>query len=569
MKVNAIFRLKLIGLGLALVAVIFATRLFFLQVVHGDSYGEQADKQYLRSARTFFDRGSIYFSDKNQTLVPAATLRQEFLITMNPQLVTEADQVYDLLAPILPDLKRSDFLAQTKKTKSLYEEIAGGVTTDVAEKIKALDVRGLYVHKEKRRFYPAGRTAAHVLGFMANQNEKYTGIYGLEHYYNNILTSRETGSFASFFAEIFLGVKGVVTAEAVESEGDIVLTIEPVVQARLEKILGEAVERWGAEAGGAIIMDPHTGDILAMSAFPDFDPGGRQASLDNLPNPLVERVFEMGSVVKPLTLAAGLDQGVIKPGSTYFDTGEVILNNRRIMNHDKKARGLVDMQEVIDNSLNTGAVFVMQKMGKESFRDYMLAYGLGDKTGIDLPGEVAGLVKNLNSPREVEYATASFGQGIALTPIGITRAFAVLANGGKLVQPRVVKSIKYDLGPTKNLEPVILKEGLLNRGALEDITQMLIKAVDEALVGGTASLPNYSIAAKTGTAEIAAAGGGYDEDRYLHSFFGYYPAYQPRFVVFMYLVNPRNIRYSSETLTGPFMETAKFLLNYYEVPPDR
>ena len=329
------------------------------------------------------------------------------------------------------------------------------------------------------------------------------------------------------------------------------------------------VEKYAADAGGIVVMDPNTGAIIAMAAVPNFNPGERQRDILALPNPLIERVFEMGSVVKPLTLAAGIDAGVINAHTTYNDTGSVVLNNRTIMNHDKKARGVVDMQEVINNSLNTGAVFVMQKMGKTNFKKYMLSYGFGEKTGIDLPGEVAGLVSNLKSPREIEYATAAFGQGIALTPIGITRAFAVLANGGKLVQPHVVKEVRYELGTKKIIKPKIIKSGILKRESTEEITKILIKAVDEALLGGTVSLPNYSVAAKTGTAQMSDGRGHYFEDQYLHSFFGYYPAYHPRFITFMYMVNPKGAGFSSDTLTHPFMDTAKFLLNYYEVPPDR
>ena len=239
------------------------------------------------------------------------------------------------------------------------------------------------------------------------------------------------------------------------------------------------------------------------------------------------------------------------------------------MNHDKKAHGVVDMQGVIDKSLNTGAVFIMQKLGKNNFRRYLLSYGIGAKTGIDLPGEIAGLVANLKSPRDIEYATAAFGQGLALTPIGAIRAFAVLANGGKLVEPQVVKEIRYDIGTTKKIEPKILRTDILKRETTEEVTQVLINAVDKALLGGTLSLPNWSVAAKTGTAQMSDGRGRYLEDQYLHSFFGYYPAYQPRFITFIYMVNPKGTGFSSDTLSRPFMDMAKFLLNYYEVPPDR
>ncbi len=502
-------------------------------------------------------------------MVPAALLKQEFLLTANPRLIPKPEEVYDILKPILPDLVEAEFVTEVSDKDKAYTEIKTGLTNEQAEAIKEKEIKGIYIYKEKRRYYPAERTASHVLGFMGYHKDDYTGIYGLEKEYNDILTHRGSGSFASFFAEIFLNAKSTVSDEVVGGEGDVVLTIEPVVQNYTEKVLAETVAKYQADAGGMIVMDPNTGEILAMAALPNFNPGERQEDIVALPNPLVERVFEMGSVVKPLTLAAGIDKGVVTANTKYNDTGSVVLNNRTIMNHDKMAQGTVDMQEVINKSLNTGAVFIMQRLGKDSFRHYMLAFGLGEKTGVDLPGEVAGLISNLRSPRDIEYATASFGQGIALTPIGITRAFATLANGGHLVKPHVVKEIRYSVGTVKTIKPEVKKNQILKRETTEAVTEVLIKAVDNALLGGSLKLANWTVAAKTGTAQMSDGKGRYQEDQYLHSFFGYYPAYHPRFITFMYIVNPKGAQFSSDTLSRPFMTTAEFLLNYYEVPPDR
>ncbi|MDP3725998.1 MAG: penicillin-binding transpeptidase domain-containing protein, partial [bacterium] len=226
--------------------------------------------------------------------------------------------------------------------------------------------------------------------------------------------------------------------------------------------------------------------------------------------------------------------------------------------------------EILNQSLNTGAVYVARKLGNERFSDYMLSFGFGEKTGIDLPSETVGLVKNLKSNRDIEVATASFGQGFAVTPIAIARALSALANGGMLITPHVVNYIDYKEAlrldtPEKNAElpKVISKE------ASEGITRMLVQVVDKALLGGTVKMPDFSIAAKTGTAQIADSRGGYYDDRFLHTFFGYFPAYDPKFLVFLYLKEPKNVRFASETLTNPFIDIVNFLIHYYQVPPDR
>ena len=227
------------------------------------------------------------------------------------------------------------------------------------------------------------------------------------------------------------------------------------------------------------------------------------------------------------------------------------------------------MQEVLNQSLNTGAVHVMQEVGKETFRDYLYKFEINEKTGIDLPHEASALVSNLKGGREIEYATASFGQGFAVSPVAMVRALSVLANGGYLVTPHIVKEIDYTLGFPETVE---IKKGkqVLKPETSEEISRMLVEVVDTALKNGEVKNERYSVAAKTGTAQIANPdGSGYYDDRYLHSFFGYFPAYDPQFLVFLYTVNPKEVRYASETLTDPFINITKFLINYYAIPPDR
>jgi len=226
------------------------------------------------------------------------------------------------------------------------------------------------------------------------------------------------------------------------------------------------------------------------------------------------------------------------------------------------------MQQVLSQSLNTGVAFVTKRMGNETFREYMLKFGLGERTGIDLPNEAAGLVNNIYSPRDLEYATASFGQGIAMSPIATVRALSALANKGVLPNPRLLNSIEYTSGVSK--KPAALSTNqVISNATADEISRMLVRVVDEELSGGDVKLPNHTVAAKTGTAQIPdLVNGGYRDDVYLHSFFGYFPAYDARYLIFLMADKP-NRKYASQTLTSPFIDLTKFLINYYEIPPDR
>ncbi len=273
-------------------------------------------------------------------------------------------------------------------------------------------------------------------------------------------------------------------------------------------------------------------------------------------------------------MAAGIDSGVITPDSTYNDTGCITVDTKKICNYDLKARGVIPMQQILSQSLNLGVSYIATKMGPTKMREYFInRYALGEKTGIDLPAEQEGLINNIEkssqSQGQVEFDTASFGQGIALTPIETIRALATLANGGKLVVPHLVKSIQYDSGITKTKTYPEPKQVLKPETTLA-VSRMLTEVVDTKLANGKVKMEHYSIAAKTGTAQIAnPAGGGYYSNQYLHSYFGYLPSYNARFVIFLFAFKPVGAPYASETWSDPFINLTRFLINYYELPPDR
>ena len=551
-----------------IVATLFYVKLFWLQVLHGQEYKDSAEKQYLTQSDAIFDRGSILFREKDGGFVSAATLGSGYFLAINPSVMGDIDYAYRTVSSHI-EISKEDFYKKAQKINDPYEEIIHKLSKEDATVILNENVLGISLYKERWRTYPGGHLASHVLGYVGFKEDDFSGRYGIERYYDDILKRNSDIASNNFFAEIFSNIGGLFTSTS-KKDADLVLTIEPAVQTFIEDELATLQKDVSYDTGGIVIMNPSNGEIIAMAALPNFDPGSYNTvpNVSVFSNPLVENVYEFGSIVKPLTIAAALDKGVLSENDTYNDTGYVVLDGKRIENFDGEGRGVVPIQEILNQSLNTGAVHAMQALGNDIFRDYMYAYGFKDKTGIDLPDEVHGLVDNLESENDIEYATASFGQGFAVTPINMTRALASLANGGILVRPHLVAEFNYKIYPHRVVKTEeqgkVLKEDTSKR-----ISSMLTRVVDEALREGKVALPHYSIAAKTGTAQMSNPNGGYYDDRFLHSFFGYFPSYDPQFLVFTYIVNPKKGRYASETLTDIFMQTATFLINYYAIPPDR
>lgn len=571
------FRSKVVLFGIIVFSLILITKLFLVQVVRGNIYSDSADHQYATSSSNIYERGTIFFQNKKNSssdgqLISAAVQATGFKIAINPTKIVDAESVYQKISKVIKNLNHDDFISRASKSSDPYEEVANRLSKKEADSVSALKITGVSIFKEKWRFYPGEHLASHVLGLVGYKDNELGGRYGLERQYDTQLRRDNNNLYVNFFAEVFSNINKTLFKSEV-AEGDLVITIEPSVQSFLEKKLEEVKVKYDVDSIGGIIMNPIDGSIYAMSSKPDFNPNNFSEEKNSavFSNPLVENVLEFGSVVKPLVMASALDAGVVTPETTYDDLGSVIVEKHEIFNFDKKGRGPgTSMQEVLNQSLNTGMVFVEQKLGKEKLREYLLSYGIKDKTGIDLPNETSGLVSGiLKSPREIEYANAAFGQGIALTPVEMVRALSSLANGGNLVVPHLVKEIKYNNGTSKEIT-YPLNRAKITKETGEKITGMLVEVMDKAIKGGLGKLDHFSVAVKTGTAQVADnTTGGYYKDRHTHSFVGYFPAYDPKFIVFLYAINPKGVPYAATTWSDPFLDITKFLLNYYEVPPDR
>ncbi len=569
MRSSSLARTKILLFFIVCFSLVLVGKLFYVQVVHSSLYSERADRQYATPTENIFERGTIFFSRKDGQLVSAAMQTTGFKLAIDPSKISDPEAVYKIISEILP-VNKEDFMAKAGKKDDPYEEVATHMSKEEADAISALKIPGLNIFKEKWRFYPGETLASHALGFVGYKGSELGGRYGLERQYDSELSRNKNNPYVNFFAEVFSNINQAILGGG-EKEGNVITTIEPAVQSFLEKKIEEVSNKYGTDSVGGIIMNPKDGSIYALGVKPDFNPNefGKVKKISTFSNPLVENVLEFGSVVKPLVMASALNEGVISPATQYEDKGSVIVEKKEIFNFDKKARGVVNMQEVLNQSLNTGMVFVEQKLGRAKTKDYLLSFGIKEKTGIDLPNETSGLVSNLESPREIEFANASFGQGIALTPIEMIRALASLSNGGKLVVPHVVREIKYADGTSKEFL-YETKPTKITPETGNTITSMLVLVMDKAIKGGLGKIDNHSVAVKTGTAQVAdTQNGGYYEDRHTHSFFGYFPAYDPEFIILLYAVNPKGVEYAATTWSDPFLDLTKFLLNYYEVPPDR
>jgi cell division protein FtsI/penicillin-binding protein 2 len=558
-------RIRVLAFFIVIIFGAVIIRLFNIQVLHSSKFKDQGVDQYVSGRSQLEPRGSIYFTRRDGTLISAATMNSGYILAISPKNIKDPESIYNQINEIYK-IDKTVFDEKMKKSNDPYEEIARRVPKDTADLLRSKKIKGVSMSRELWRAYPAGSKAAHVLGLVAHVGDYEKGVYGLEKYYEKYLVPPTVQSSVNPFAAVFRNL-----SKTEESRLDIVTTLEPEVQVALEKTLTDIQEKYSSEGVGGIVMDPKTGAIIAMAYTPYFDPNDAGSAPDEsvFLNPAVSRIYEFGSVIKPLVAAAGFDTGVITPDTKYMDTGSIKVGIETIHNFDNKGRGLVDIRKILGQSLNTGMVMISQKLGQNNMRKYFEAYGLRSKTGIDLPSETGSLTKNLDSNRDIEFASASFGQGIAVTPVQVVRAFSALANDGIPANPYLVKEIRTPDGKVvESFSPTYLDRAISTESS-KTISTVLTHIVDTELQQGKLAFPHHSVAAKTGTAQMVAPNGKYYEDRYLHSMFAYVPATNPEYLVFLYNVYPKGVDYASTSLSNPLFSYLRFLISYGTIKPDR
>jgi cell division protein FtsI/penicillin-binding protein 2 len=451
----------------------------------------------------------------------------------------------------------------------MYEVLVHRLSGDQIKKTDALDLPGIHLEDESYRFSPADQLASTVLGFVGWRGNNFGGRYGIEAYYDSELAgkagqlqqNRDTGG-----GWIITGQKEITDAQ----DGDsLVLALDHSIQYEAEKIIESAIKKYQADQGTIIVMQPATGRVLAMASYPNFDPNNYQAVTDMgaFRNLAVSDAYEPGSIFKMVTMAAGIDAGKITPDTTYVDSGVVKIDGYSIKNALLKAYGLQTMTQVLDMSLNTGAIYAEQQQGNQNFANYVHKFGFGVPTGIDLPGEAAGNIANLRDPnRDIQYYTASFGQGITVTPIQIAAAYNAIANGGELMKPEVVQQIIHPDGSTQEVAPQEVRR-VVSQNTANEVGAMLRDVVVNG-EGKMAGVPGYLVVGKTGTAQVASSNSrGYAQGEEIGSFAGFAPLNDPQYSLLVRIDNPRTVTWAESSAAPTFGEMMKFLLDYGNIPP--
>ena len=547
---------------------------------------------------------------------------KRFMIYGDPTLITEEQlpNISNVLSTLLAE-PISDLEKKLSRRKVRYVFLKNKLKPDVSRKIKELDLKGVVLISEHWRYYPEGSLAANLIGFL---NRDGTGQYGVEGYFNTELEGKKGKIYAEsdpFGRQITVGDSKIVNAV---NGNQIILTIDRIVQKKVEEILASAVENFMADSGQVIIMNPFTGEIIAMANYPSFDPNhytdvykveelnidpddpktipyktvpifkqneknqyvpilGEEEMEDEklekyvyknkfgnaaYKNKVISEYYEPGSVFKPIVMSIAIDSKEVEPQTTFEDDGPLEIDEFVIKNSDNQYHGESTMIETLELSLNTGMSFVAKLLGKKLMYKYIKDFGFGEYTNIRLEGETKGRVDFYKRWSKAQMLTTSFGQGIIVTPIQMIAAWASLANGGKLIQPYIVDSI------IKEDEVIETKPVVINRVLTEEassiITSMLVSVVRRGH-GRPADIPGYLIAGKTGTSQVAGKNGKYEtgEGSVITSFGGYFPALQPQFVMLVKFDRPRigENTWGSTTGAPTFRKISEFLIDYYNIQP--
>lgn len=566
-------RFKIVSLLFIISFVAILIKLFNWQIVKSKDLSNQARSQYQSGELLAASRGNILANDGTWL---AARVEGWRVFAQIPQLKESNEELANKLAPyfvedvsdreaLLSEIARLNEVLSKKEI--VWVSLKQKISTETKKNIEASKIEGIGFEPQEDRMYPEASEAAHLLGFVGKDEEgNDVGYFGLEGYYNLSLSGKpgfESQEKDARGTPILLGEGSEVSA----IKGvDILTHIDKTVQRTLDKKLLEGIEKYGALGGTAIIMNPETGGIMGMSSYPSYDPKTYyKFGNEFFKNPAVSDSFEPGSVFKVLVMAAALDAKVVEP-DTKCDicSGPLKVDKYTIETWNQKYRPDSSMADVIVNSDNVGMAFVGQKLGADKLYEYLKKFGIGELTGVDLQGESSPALRQKNTWNIVDLATASFGQGVALTPIQLIKAVSAIANGGRVVTPQVVDKLLGE-GWEEDIKPQV-GEKVLSKEAVEEIKAMMVEAARSGESKWT-YLRGFKVAGKTGTAQIPISG-HYDAEKTIASFIGFAPADKPKFLMLVTLREPQSSPWASETAAPLWYSIARDLFPYFGIQPE-
>lgn len=536
-------------------AIIF--RLFFLQVI----YSPANTNSDLKATQINAIRGRIYDQNNN----PLVLNQNSYQLFLEPKKIADEGQLIQQLSQSL-EMPIASLSAKVDMSK-YWVAVQNGLTQDQKNKIDRLNLPGVGFNYETKRFYPEASLSAHILGFLGKDNQgQDVGYLGLEGFYDRDL--RGLPGFIETERDI-LGrpiLAGVQQRVEPENGGDLILTIDKTVQEISKNELLNGLKTYQADKGCIITADPKTMAILALVCLPDYDPDKYyNFSEDFYKNSAVSDLYEPGSVFKPLVMAAALQEKKIMPDDIFNETGPISIGSYKIRTWDNTYEGKISMTRILEKSSNVGMVYIGSKLENDNLFNYLNKYGFGQLTNIDLQGEVSGYLKPKSDWYPIDFSTVTFGQGIAVTPIQLIRAFASIINGGYLMKPYLVKKIVTN-DKTIEIKPQV--EGrVISQLTSDIIKKMLVSTVENGEVKWDRP-KGYIIGGKTGTAQVPIQG-VYDPSQTIASFIGFAPADNPKFITFVVLYHPKTSIWGSETAAPMFFDIAKQLIVYYNIAPSQ
>ena len=550
-------KIKIIFLFFIVFYIAIVAKLFILQVIHSPTN----KSSYLKITQINPVRGKI-FDKKNQPLV---LNQNSYQLYLEPKKINDKDRLVRSLSEVLeiPDASISAKINMSKYWLALQN----GLTQEQKDKIDKLNLKGVGFDYQTKRFYPEASLSAHLLGFLGkNDKSEDVGYLGLEGFYDRDL--RGLPGFVEMERDIIGRPILIGVQQRVEPENgrDLILTIDKTVQEISKKKLLEGLDLYKAKKGCVITANPETMAILALVCLPDYDLDKYyQFSEDFYKNSAIADLYEPGSVFKPLIMAAALEEKKIKPNDIYNETGQVAIGEYNIKTWNDKYEGKISMTRILEKSSNVGMVYIGEKLGEKKIYEYLEKYGFGQYTNIDLEGESSGYLKPKSDWYPIDYATVTFGQGIAISPIQMIRAFASIINGGFLMKPYIVQKITSGNKVTE-IKPK-MERRVVSSLTSETIKKMLVSTVENAEARWSRP-KGYVIGGKTGTAQVPIKG-HYDASKTIASFIGFAPAVEPKFLTFVVLYEPKSSPWGSETAAPLFFEIAKDLIVYYNISPTR